>query len=248
MDISERFRAARMRVLSEEKTSRGFSVYAERAIHKTVKLYIEPRCECHEASIPFGIADVLNEEGVFEVQTGSPLPLIPKLEGLLGAGYRVTLVLPYAAITRHRWLDKTTGEISTPAARKIPPKGYQTIARSLYAVRRFIGREGFAVRLLPLEVEEYRALDGRGRDKKRGATLIEKLPLDILEDRLLVGVRDYLELLPSTLGEVFTAPEYKKAVRSRSRYDVIMLKLLCEIGVLLRSGKRAGAYLYSRKE
>ena len=39
MDIIERFRAAKMRVLGEEEASSGFSVYAERAIHKTVKFY-----------------------------------------------------------------------------------------------------------------------------------------------------------------------------------------------------------------
>lgn len=246
MDIVERFRAAKMRVLSEEKTSSGFSVYAERAIHKTVKLYLEPNIECHEVPLLDSVADVYTSEGVFEVQTGSPLPLIPKIEKLLCGGYKVTLVLPYAAITHHRWLDKESGEISNPKQRRLAPKGYHAIARSLYAIREFIGREGFAVRLLPLEIEEYRVLDGRGKDKKRGATLIEKLPIEILEDRLLVGRRDYLELLPIDLPEPFTAPEYKRASRSRSRYDVLLLKLLCDIGVLLRQGKRSGAYLYSR--
>lgn len=245
MDNLERFSIAKSRVLSEETTSCGFTVYQERAIHKTVKLYIEPMAEHHEVPLLDSVVDVCNDGGVFEVQTGSPLPLIPKIDKLLTAGYRVTLVFPYAAITRHRWLNRDTGELSPLSTRRIAPLGYQAIARSLYAIRQFIGRDGFSVRLLPLEVEEYRVLDGRGREKKRGATLIEKLPLTLIEDRLLAHPRDYLGLLPEGLSATFTAPEYKRATRSRSRYDSIMLKLLLDIGVIRREGKRANAYIYA---
>lgn len=245
MDSLERFSLAKARMLSEEAISEGFTVYQEKAIHKTVKLYIDGDKEHHEVPLLDGVVDVYNGEGVFEVQTGSPLPLLPKLERLLGGGYKVTVVLPYAAITRHRWLDRETGELSPLKPRRVAPLGYQTIARSLYALRRFIGREGFAVRLLPLEVEEYRALDGWSRDKKRGATLIERLPLSLIEDITLHTPRDYLALLPSGLASPFTAPEYKRAARSRSRYDVLMLKLLLDIGVIKNEGKRANAYLYA---
>lgn len=245
MDNPERFSMAKARVLSEETTSCGFTVYRERAIHKTAKLYIDPHSEHHEVPLMDSVVDVYNEDGVFEVQTGSPLPLIPKIDKLLASGYRVTLVFPYAAITRHRWLNRDTGELSPLSTRRVAPLGYQAIARSLYAIRKFIGRDGFSVRLLPLEVEEYRVLDGRTRDKKRGATLIEKLPLTLIEDRLLAHPCDYLGLLPDGLPTPFTAPEYKRATRSRSRYDGIMLKLLLDIGVIRREGKRANAYLYS---
>ncbi len=241
----ERFALAKARVISEEMLSEGFSVYQERAIHKTVKLYIDPDREHHEVPIMDSVADVYNESGVFEVQTASPLPLLPKIEKLLASGYSVTLVFPYPAITRHRWLDKETGEIVPTKARKVTPTGYHKVARSLYAVRKFVGRVGFSIRLLPLEIEEYRILDGRGRDKKRGATLLEKLPLSLIEDISLVTPVDYLRLLPVTLGGSFTAPEYKRATHSRSRYDTVMLKFLVDIGVLRREGKRGNAYLYA---
>ncbi len=244
MTQEERFRSARERVLLEEVTPGGFTVLSERAVHKMVKLYLEPRVECHEISVMGSVADVLNENGIFEVQTGSFRPLLPKIKKLL-PHYRVTLVHPLIALTHHRWLNKETGEISTPRpggrAKTLHSLGFE-----LYKIRELLGSENFTLCVIFLECEEFRSLDGWDKTGKRGATLIERLPTKIRDEIVLSSVDDYRVLLPDTLPDTFLASDYMRAIKSRSRYDSYNLRLLCELGIIERIGKSGRAYVYKR--
>ena len=223
--------------------SEGFNVYNEGLIHKAVKLYIEPNTECHEVHLPHAVADVLSGDTVYEVQTGSPLPLIPKIKALLDE-YRVTLVLPFRALTHHVWLDPDSGEASVPKRINARPKPIHTASQSLYAVRELISHPGFSVRILPLAIDEVRLLDGYGRDRRRRATLVSRTPTRLLDDIELSSVDDYKIFIPDTLGDEFTAPEFLRAIKSRSRYDRIALSLLAHLGLIERTGKRGNAYIY----
>ena len=239
---SKGFAEAARRVALEEKISEGFSVYAERAVHKTFKLYLEPRAECHEVPFMGSVCDILNERGVTEVQTGSLSPLIPKLKRLTKES-KVTLVHPFATHTRHRWLDRATGEITEPGRRGTERPIY-SVAKDLYAIREIIGNENLTVVIFAYECEEFRALDGRGKDKKRGATLLGKHPVRLVGELKLSSREDYLKFLPDTLRGQFTMAEYLKSVKSRSRYDTLALKLLIHLGFVRQTGKRGRAYLY----
>lgn len=241
---SKAFAEAARRVALEEKISDGFSVYAERAVHKTFKLYLEPRAECHEVPLMGSVCDILNERGVTEVQTGSLAPLIPKLRRLIKE-HKVTLVHPFAIHTRHRWLDRATGEITEPG-RRGTERTIHSVAKDLYAIRELIENENLTVVILAYECEEFRALDGRGRDRKRGATLLGKHPVRLLGELKLSSREDYLEFLPDALGEQFTMAEYLKAIKGRSRYDTLALKLLMHLGFVRQIGKRGRAFLYER--
>lgn len=244
MTRDEQFDMARKRVISEEHTSDGFTVLAERAVHKMIKLYLEPRVEYHEVPTLGSVADICNESGITEVQTGSFAPLIPKLKKFLPET-GVTLVHPLIALTRHRWLSRETGEISAPK-RGGRPKTLHSIAFELYKIREFLTHKNFTLRVIFLECEEFRALDGWDRTRKRGATLIEKLPTKILDDITLTSREDYRILLPDTLGERFLAKDYMRAIKSRSRYDIYNLKLLSELQFITRTGKSGNAYIYTR--
>ncbi len=221
----------------------GFSVYAERLIHKAVKLYIEPRTECHEVELLGSVADIFTDGKVYEVQTASPLPLIPKIEKIL-PHYPLTLVLPYPALTRHKWIFPETGELLPTRETNIKPKGLIAISRSLYAVRKFIGKEGFSILALPMCVTETRLLDGYGKTRRRHATLVEKIPTLLYDEIELSKKSDYMSLIPFGLSEKFTAKEFLAAAKTRSRYDAVALKLLCELGLISRVAKNKNAYVY----
>ena len=241
---SARFAEAARRVALEEKLSEGFSVLAERAVHKTFKLYLEPRAECHEVPLMGGVCDILNESGVTEVQTGALAPLIPKLKRLL-PHYKVTVVHPFAIHTAHRWLSRETGEISEPT-RRGTQRPIHSVGRELYSIRELIGHPNLTVVIYAYECEEFRALDGYGRDKKRGATLLGKHPTRLVGELRLTAREDYLVFLPDSLGREFTMAEYLRAVKSRSRYGALSLKLLVCLGFVKQVGKRGRAFLYER--
>lgn len=243
IDIA-RFSDAVRRVALEERLSEGFSVYAEGAVHKTVKLYLEPNAEHHEVPLLGGVADIFDGEVVREVQTGDLSPLVPKLKRILPY-YPVEIVHPFPVYTSHRWLDKDSGEISAPTKRGACRSIY-TVSRRLYPIRELIGNNGLTVRILAYECEEFRALDGWDKTKKRGATLLGKMPRALVGELVLRGASDYRALLPDSLQDGFRRVDYFKAVKGRSRYDGAGLKLLLYLGVIEQTGREGRSAIYSR--
>ncbi len=239
----KRFFDARERVLLEEEISHGFSIYKERAVHKTVKLYIEPDISRHEVEMSGMVLDIFNDSGVTEVQTGHFAPLIPKLGRLLPM-HRVTLVHPLSVHTAHRWVNRESGEITQPG-RRGTGKGIYSLGFDLYTSRDFLLNPNFSIHILFIECEEFRALDGRGRDKKRGATLIERLPSRLVGELWLREREDYRIFLPEGLPAEFSAKDYLKRIKSRSRYDRYCLKLLLFLGLVREVEKCGRATLYS---
>ena len=75
MSECDAFLLARERALSEESDG-GIGTLSEKLIHKTLKLFIEPRSELHEVPYMDSVVDVLNEQGVYEIQTGGFAPLV----------------------------------------------------------------------------------------------------------------------------------------------------------------------------
>lgn len=243
IDVS-RFADALARVALMEKLSEGFTVYSEGSVHKAIKLYLEPQAERHEVPLCGGVADIYNENGVFEVQTGSTAPLLPKLRRLL-PDYKVTLVHPFPIRTAHRWLDRESGEISAPKGKGGSRSPY-SVGRVLYPLRELIGKPGFSVLILAYECDEYRVLDGWDKSRRRGATLLGKIPTRLVGELRLTDIEEYKALLPDTLGDTFTAKDYMRAIKSRSRYDAVNLKLLSELGIIELAGKQGRAFLYKR--
>lgn len=241
IDVS-RFGDAMRRVAMEEKLSEGFSVYSEGAVHKAVKLYVDPDPDHHEVPLLGSIVDVFNESGVTEVQTGSFTPLLPKLRKLLDK-YPVTVLHPFPIRTAHRWLDKETGEMSTPK-NKGRHKSPYSVAAAVFGIRELIGHPNLKIRILAYEREEFRALDGRGKTRKRGATMLGRLPTRLVGEYSFAAVSDIRDFIPEGLSKTFTQKEYLKAIKSHSRYDTIAIKLLEYFGVVRKIGKQGRAYLY----
>ncbi len=240
-----RFQSARSAVLSESVAWEGIGTLSERSLHKMLKLYIEPDTSKHEVGYKGLIVDVKNEDGIYEVQTRSYERLVPKLRRILPAS-RVTVVCPLAAEKYMRWLDRTTGEMSE--RRKSPKRenAYDAF-RMLFGIRELIKHPNLRVRLVHMQVEDFRALDGWDRTKKRGSNRVERIPTRIISEEELCSVSDYLDKLPAELGVEFTAPELSRAIKRRPRYTFYVLKLLQATGAVREVGKRGRATLYSIK-
>jgi len=235
---NERLNSARASVLAEEGERLGIGTLSEKVMHKTLKLYFDENTEHHEVELLGKIADIRNENGVIEIQTGQMSKLLPKLRAFLPEE-RVLLVHPIVAEKSVRYYERDTGEISQP--RKSPrKKTVHDSALELYKLRELLLDKGLTVRLMLLYCEEFRLRDKRGRTEK-----LESIPMKILGEVDLYERSDYLVFLPNELGEEFTAKEYLKAIKSRSRYDYYALRLLVELGLLSRE-KKGRAFLYRR--
>ena len=239
----ERFSAARLAVLSESVSDCGVGTLAEKTLHKILKYYFEPNPECREVPFRGIIADIKNGEGITEIQTKCLDRLVPKLERLLREE-RVTVVYPVIYEKSIAWLDKATGAITPP--RRSPRRGRPSDALpELSHLLCFIDRPGFSVRLVFFNAEEFKCLDGYGKDRKRRASRIERIPTAIVGITELKCARDYRQLLPKELSDGFTAKEFNKATALRGRRAYFALKFLISLGIIERGENVGRAFTYN---
>ena len=213
-------------------------------MHRTLKLYYEPNEDNHEIEFLGSVADIKNGDGIIEIQRAAFVNLIPKLNRFL-AESPVTVVHPIIAKKRVKRLDPETGEISF-SGRTVRGKTVYDSFYEIFKIREFIGREGFTLILLLLDCDEYRIPDKSARRGRGGERRLEAIPTEILAEYKLVTPSDYLSFLPDHLGDSFTEAEFRKAVKSRSRYAYYYLRLLVELGLLTRIAE-GRKYIYSRK-
>ncbi len=237
----ERFHRAVARVIGEEQGASGIGTLCERTLHRVMKYYFEEDSDKHEVAYLGAVADVRNEDGIIEIQTGSFSHLSDKLGRFLPSE-RVTVVYPLVVKKRIKWLDKDTGEL-TDSKREVRGKVLADCGRDLYAIRKYIGVSGFTLKILTVSAVEYRYLDGYGATRKKRATKLNTVPDGICAEFTFSDKWDYLALLPDGLGEEFTAKDFSSASGSRSKFSGCTLRLLCELGVLERQ-REGRAYKY----
>lgn len=237
------FLRAQSAVLGEGIAREGIGTLSERALHRILKLAVEPNEALHEQKVLGSVADIVNADGITEIQTRAFERLAPKLKKFLPE-YSVTVLYPIARQKRLHWIDPETKEISLP--RKSPKSGKPSDAFfELYKIRSFLGSEKLSVRLVFLDMEEYKYQNGYGKEKKRGAPRIERIPTAFCEEIVLSSREDYRIFLPETLGEEFTAKQYAKAVGQKPRYAYLGLRILKDcFGLISHTRTEGREYVY----
>ena len=222
----------------------GVGTLSEKSLHKILKRYIDSERSHYEVKHLGYVADIKNEEGIFEIQTRAYNNLKPKLSKLLDE-CTVTVVCPLAYRKSIIWVDPESGEAS---AKKKSPKNaniYDALF-NLFQIRDYIQHENLRIKILFLECDEFRFLDGWDKSKKRGSNRMEMIPTDSLFELDIKTKDDYALFIPESLGEEFVAKEFQSEIGRTSRFTYYVLKLLCATGCIFECGKRGRAVLYSR--
>ncbi len=236
------FLRAQNAVLSSGIEREGIGTLSERALHRILKLAIEPNEGFHEQKILGSVADIKNEQGITEIQTRAFEKMRPKLEKLL-PHFPVNLVYPIAREKRLHWIDPETREISEP--RRSPKKGKPSDAFfELYKLRTLLMHENLTVSLVLLDMEEYR-YRGRTEKSRRGTERVERIPTRFVEEIRLASREDYRIFLPEALAEEFTAKQYAKAIGQKPRYAYLGLRILKDCFGLVSHVRTEGReYIY----
>ena len=243
-DDELRFFSAKNEVLSEKSLEAGIGTLSEKTLHKILKLYVEPDASKHEIKHLGSIADIKNDNGIFEIQTRNYDKLFPKLKKFL-PDTKVTVICPLASEKYVRWLNRETGEISEK--RKSPKRENMLDAfKLLFGIRGVLPNDNLTVRVMYLRVDDFRYLNGWDKSKKRGSSRMERIPNAILGEHVLNTAEDYASFIPSMLAEEFTAPELAREIKRTSRFTFYVVKLLVAVGALSEVGKRGRAVLYRR--
>lgn len=242
----EAFQAAKEKIIGIDRQRFGIGTLSEKTVHAIVKNYCEPDEDHQEIPIENYVADIYVAGEIMEIQTRQFNKLRNKLTAFLPL-YPVTIVYP---IPREKWLiwiDQESGELSKP--RKSPLKGTPyTVFPELYKIKMFLKDPNLRIRLLLMDMEEYKLLNGWSKDKKKGSSRYDRIPTQLIDEIEITCPEDYMQFVPYELEESFTAKEFGKAAHIPAALAGTVVHILCYIGVIKQIGKQGKAYLYEVRE
>jgi hypothetical protein len=223
----------------------GIGTLKEKTIHSVLKYYYAPNSEYHEIKIGSYVADICVDGEIFEVQTRNFNTMRNKLEYFLSE-HDVTIIYPVAHTKWLSWLDIETGEIAS--RRKSPKTGtIYNIIPELYRIKMFINNPRLHFIISLIDVEETRYLNGWSRDKKRGSSRMDGIPVDIFDEVRIDSLNDYTVFLPETLPYEFTSKDLGRAAKIPQDRAGTLLNVLLETGIVERIGKNGNSFVYIKR-
>lgn len=240
----------------------GIGTLAEKRMHAILKNFVCADVTCHEIKlrdvlpdVPMDkkkgvgyVADVLRGSNIWEIQTGSMYPMRDKIAWYMKyAPHLVTVVVPVPYRKYINWIDPESGTVQKRSSKPHVTKP-TAAASELYWLREHLQNPKLRFELLLLEVEEYRLLDGYGRDRKARASKYEKIPTALCGTVVLEKKEDFRMFLPDSLPERFTAAQYAKASGQRGRNAYYALHMLTGAGLLAEGDKIGRAQSWRRTD
>ena len=239
----EAFEAARKKVIGVDRKRSGIGTLSEKTVHAILKNYYEPDEEKQEIPIENYVADIFSDGGIMEIQTRQFNKMRNKLSAFLPL-YPVTIVYPIPREKWIIWIDEESGELSRK--RKSPAKGNVYLAFiELYKIKMYLKNPNLRVKLVLMDMEEYKLLNGWSRDKKRGSSRYDRIPTKLVEEVDITRIEDYMQFVPYDLEEEFTSKEFAKAAHIPVKLAQTVLNILYDIGTVTRTGKKGREYLYT---
>ena len=237
----DRFLEACRQARSGAGRDEGIGTLGEKILHSAVKRYFQPDPALREVRCGPYVADAMAEGGVVEVQTRDLRRLRQKLAFFLPQG-PVTVAYPVPAKKTVAWVDEA-GNVS-PAHKSPRQPTAGAVLPELYPLRDLLGHPHLRLCVLLLEVEEYRLLNGWSRDRKRGSTRFDRVPVSLLGQVWVRSPAEYAALLPAGLPAPFTSRQLGKALGVSPKKATLAAQVLREQGAVHTVGRQGNAYLY----
>lgn len=236
------FEIAKKKIIGVDRQRLGIGTYGEKTVHAILKNYYEPDEDKQEIPIENYVADIYSNGEIIEIQTRQFNKMRDKLSAFLPL-YPVTIVYP---IPREKWLiwiEEESGELSQ--RRKSPKKGnaYHAFAE-LYKIKMFLKDPNLRIKLVLMDIEEYKLLNGWSKDKKKGSTRFDRIPLELVQEIDIACTQDYMQFVPYELETSFTSKQFAKAAHIPVSLAQTVLNILYYVGVITRVGKEGNMYLY----
>lgn len=242
MPNQQAFEEAKNKIIGIDRQRLGIGTLSEKTVHAILKHYYELDEDKQEIPIENYVADIYSDGEIIEIQTRQFNKMRDKLKTFLPL-YPVTIVYP---IPREKWLiwiDEESGELSKK--RKSPAKGNPYVAFiELYKIKMFLKDPNLRLKLVLLDMEEYRLLNGWSRDKKKGSSRFDRIPTQLVEEIEINCLQDYMQFVPYDLPEQFTTKDFAKVAHIPTKLSQTVLNILHHVGIVERVGKSGRAYLY----
>ncbi len=242
----ERFEVARNKIIGMQRDRNGIGTLSEKTLHAVIKNYYAPDEDNQEIPIERLVADIYTGSEIIEIQTRNFDKLRAKLNCFL-PNYPVTVVYPIPFQKWLIWIDQETGEVTKK--RKSPSLGNVYVAfKEFYKIKAYLPDPNLRFKLLLINMEEYRLLNGWSQDKKKGSSRFDRIPTEFVEEIDINEIRDYMQFVPFDLEEHFTSEEFARATHIKKNLAQQVLNILYFLGIVIRVGKRKNSYLYQVPE
>lgn len=225
------------------KPEQGIGTYSEKSLHYILKNFFESNTDCHEVSYKGFVADVKNGTNITEIQSTTLRGLNKKLDAFLEDS-SVRLVFPVISKRRIVWIDTETGDVQR--SKRTVNEDIFSLAPELLYIVEYLRDPSLIITVITIEADEYRNLDGWGRNRKNNATKVDIVPTALVDMSDLTFPDDLAQFVPDSLGEVFLRQDYAKATRLKGRALWAVLKMLEEMRVIRRVENEGKRHRYSR--
>lgn len=239
-----RFLNCTARILTAEREIKSIGELGEKTIHAVVKDYIAVKDEYKEIKVGKYVADIFDGERIYEIQSAGWGYLRHKLDAFLEE-YPVTVIYPLPHKKLIIWINPETGELIAKNKSPITGSVYEAF-KEFYRIKAYLPHPNLSLRLLLIDMEEYRLADGWSRDKKRGSHRIDRYPLGLVDDILLAGADDFKKLIPDEISEPFTVKELAKYLHVRKAKIGFFVNVLRDMDVIEFVGRKKREYLYKK--
>ena len=244
MEINaDKFLIARARAGLGSDQSSGIGCLAEKLVHRTLKYYFESDESKHEVAFCGSVADVLNEEGVIEIQTRSFNKLVPKLEKFL-PNSPVTIICPVVEHKRICRIDPDSGECFSSRKSSKCGKVYEVLCE-LYMIKDFIPNDNLRISVVMLDVEETRMQKRSIKVGRHRTSKINSIPTSLNNIIELSEMSDYAILMPPGLPKEFSATEFEKITKLKGMKSHSSLMMLLHLGLVSREKRGGRAFTYT---
>ena len=223
---------------ARNRVTDGIGTLNEKSVHSTLKYYFAEDYD-HEAKIGSFYADIVTENGIYEIQTSTFSRLNKKLEAMLSACH-VTVVYPYEKRVKTISADEKSGEVLTVGNYRTN-NSYTKLFLELYRIKSFLTNPNLTICIAELDIERVNFVDPKTK-RRRGRGKYTKTPRALRREIYLEKPEDYAIFLPDDLPEEFTVKEFQKHVRATDAS--LMLEILGYMGITERIGKIRNADLY----
>lgn len=245
MPDREAFEAAKKKVIGVDRQRPGIGTLSEKSVHAILKNYYEPDEDKQEIPIEKYVADIYSDGEIIEIQTRQFNKMRDKLSIFLPL-YPVTIVYPIPREKWVIWIDEESGELSKK--RKSPAKGNPYLAFiELYRIKMFLKDPNLRIKLVLMDMEEYRLLNGWNTNKKKGSTRYDRIPTELVEEVDITCPEDYMQFVPFDLPDRFTTKDFAKAAHIPISLSQTVVNILHYMGTVTRIGKSGNSYLYEVK-
>jgi len=222
----------------------GIGTYKEKSLHYILKNFFCSDKDFHETSYKGYVADIMKDGYITEIQSSSLSGLKGKLDTFLDEN-TVRIVFPIIEKRTIIWVDPETGDMKR-SRRSVSSENMYTLLKQLIYILDYLRDPALTITAVILHADDYRALNGRGKDRKIGAEKLDCVPTKLVDVRDLVFPDDLIEFVPEELPEVFTRDEFSKATHLRGRALWALLKVMLEMRVIVRLENEGRRYRYSR--